>query len=277
MHINRLASVAIIAATSFTAITIQEGQAQSAGGNDAEIALLKQQLRLLEQKLDKLQKQTAANTAAAANAKAEAKAEAKAAVASRQRQCAIPVKGPVAPSGVVVTMPNNRPTICTADEQNCVAITSRVHLDVGGYDYRPNTAATVPQKLDSGENVRRARIGVVGKFLSDWNFALIYDFGGSSDGFGGTAAGIACRAAALRESRTPISATPGSSLSAARWRSKAASWTCPTRSTKRRAQTTSCSWSAPPQASSRPVSRPATSARPSARAGTTTCSGLAPM
>ena len=77
MHINRLASVAIIAATSFTAITIQEGQAQSAGGSEAEIALLKQQLRLLEQKLDKIQKQTSANTAAAANAKAEAKAEAR--------------------------------------------------------------------------------------------------------------------------------------------------------------------------------------------------------
>ena len=62
-----------------------------------------------------------------------------------------------------------------------------MHWDVGGYDFRPDTAATSPQKLDSGENVRRARIGVIGKFLSDWNFALIYDFGGTSDGFGGTA------------------------------------------------------------------------------------------
>jgi phosphate-selective porin OprO/OprP len=184
MHIHRLSFVAIFAATSFTAITIQNGHAQSAGGSEAAIALLKQQLRLLEQKLDKIQWQTSANTAATANAKAEAKAEAKAAVASAN--AAIP---PVAPSGVVVTMPNNRPTICTADEQNCVAITSRLHWDVGGYDYGPNTAATVPQKLDSGQNVRRARIGVVGKFLSDWNFALVYDFGGSSDGFGGTAPG----------------------------------------------------------------------------------------
>ena len=77
-------------------------------------------------------------------------------------------------------MPNNRPTICTADDQNCIAITSRVHFDVGGYDYRPNTAATVPQRLDDGANVRRARIGVIGKFMSDWNYALIYDFGGAS-------------------------------------------------------------------------------------------------
>lgn len=169
--------------------------AQSASSSDQEIALLKQQLKMLEQKLDKLQNQTAANTAATAKARAEAKAEAKAEARSEAKavvanaNAAIPVKGPVAPSGVVVTMPNNRPTICTADEQNCVAITSRVHWDVGGYNYRPNTAATAPQKLDSGENVRRARIGVVGKFLEDWNFALIYDFGGSADGFGGAAAG----------------------------------------------------------------------------------------
>jgi phosphate-selective porin OprO and OprP len=173
------------------ALIASQASAQSAGSSDQEIALLKQQLKLLEQKLDKLQKQTAANTAATASAKAEAKAEArseaKAAVATAN--AAIPVKGPVAPSGVVVTMPNNRPTICTADEQNCVAITGRVHWDVGGYDYRPNTAATVPQKLDSGENLRRARIGVIGKVFSDWNFALVYDFGGTSDGFGGAAPG----------------------------------------------------------------------------------------
>jgi phosphate-selective porin OprO/OprP len=177
------------------ALAASQANAQSASNSEQEIALLKQQLRLLEQKLDKLQQQTAANTAATAKAKAEAKAEArsearseaKAAVASAN--AAIPLKGPVAPSGVVVSMPNNRPTICTADEQNCVAIASRVHWDVGGYDYRPNTASTSPQKLDSGENLRRARIGIVGKFFGDWNYALIYDFGGSSDGFGGAAAG----------------------------------------------------------------------------------------
>mgnify|MGYP005813826079 CR=1 FL=1 len=164
--------------------------AQAAGDSDAEIALLKQQLRMLEQKLDRLQKQTSANAAAAANANAKAdtaKADIETAVANAN--AAIPVKGQVAPSGVVVTMPNNRPTICTADQQNCISLTSRLHWDVGGYNYRPNSAATTPQKLDSGENVRRARIGVLGKFLGDWNYALVYDFGGSSDGFGGTAAG----------------------------------------------------------------------------------------
>jgi phosphate-selective porin OprO/OprP len=165
------------------ALVASQAHAQSAGNSDAEIAVLKQQLRLLEQKLDKLQQQTSANTAAAA--KANAKVDAKVSVASAN--AAIPVKGPVAPFGAVVTMPGNRPTICTTDGLNCVAFTGRIHFDGGGYDYHPNTAATVPQRLDDGVNVRRARIGVAGKFMGDWNFALIYDFGGSSDGFGGTA------------------------------------------------------------------------------------------
>src|SRR5277367_2435827 len=145
------------------ALITSPARAQSASGADAEIALLKQQLKLMEQKLDELQKQTAANTAAAAtaNAKADANVKAGAKVVNLANASApYPVKGPVAPSGVVVTMPNNRPTICTADNQNCIAITSRVHFDVGGYDYHPNTAATSPQKLDDGENLRRARIGV---------------------------------------------------------------------------------------------------------------------
>lgn len=177
------------------ALAASQAKAQSASNSEREIALLKQQLKMLEQKLDKLQSQTAANTAATAKAKADARAEAKAEARSEAKavvanaNAAIPLKGPAPASGAVVTMPNNRPTICTADQANCVAITGRVHYDVGGYDYRPDTAATVPQKLDSGQNVRRARIGITGKFASDWNFALVYDFGGSSDGFGGTAPG----------------------------------------------------------------------------------------
>jgi phosphate-selective porin OprO and OprP len=154
---------------SFVALAAGQAHAQSANSNDAEISALKQQLRLMEQKLDQLQKQTAANTAA--TAKANAKVDAKVNVASAN--AAYPVKGPVAPSDAVVKMPNNRPTICTADDQNCISITSRLHIDVGGYSYRPNTAATIPQSLDNGVNARRARIGLVGKFLGDWNYALI--------------------------------------------------------------------------------------------------------
>src|SRR4051794_28766895 len=161
------------------ALFASQAYAESA---DAEIALLKQQLRLMEQKLDRLQKQTSANTA---TAKENAKAEAPARVANAN--AAYAAKVPVAPPDAIVKMPNNRPTICTADGLNCVAITGRIRFDGGGYDYHPNTAATVPQRLDNGVNARRARIGLAGKFAGDWNFGLIYDFGGSSDGFASTA------------------------------------------------------------------------------------------
>jgi len=195
-------ATAAIWAVGVGALAASPAVAQSAG-SDAEIALLKQQMRLLEQKLDKLEKQSTANAKAAASAKAEAKEAVANANAAVPPKAALPVKVAAAPSDVVVSMPNNRPTICTADQENCIALTSRVHFDVGGYDYRPNSTATSPQRLDDGENLRRARIGVLGKFLGDWNYALIYDFGGSSDGFASTAA----------LNGTPVGFLPGGALS----------------------------------------------------------------
>src|SRR5580698_607304 len=79
-------------------------EAQSASGPDAEIALLKQQLRLIEQKLDKLQQQTAANTTAAAKANAKVDARARADVQPvnpSNASAAYPIKGPIAPPDAV--------------------------------------------------------------------------------------------------------------------------------------------------------------------------------
>jgi phosphate-selective porin OprO/OprP len=124
---------------------------------------------------------------------------------------------PAAPTAVAKMTPSYRPSICAIegipemwtktgvpyiDNLNCIALTSRLHLDVGGYDYRPNTRPdlaavplssappfTVPQNLDSGINARRARIGVIGTFMADWVYSLVYDMGGSSDGFGSSITG----------------------------------------------------------------------------------------
>ena len=175
--------------------------AQSASSAEVEIAALKKQLRLMEEKLDRLQKQTAAKTVAAARATAETEADAK--VTADDANGVGPVKALPPRPDAIVKMPNNRPTICTADEQNCIALTSRLHFDGGGYDYRPNTAGTKPQRLDDGVNARRARIGVLGKFLGDWNYFLYYDFTGASDGFAGTASA----------GGTAVGFLPGGSLS----------------------------------------------------------------
>lgn len=160
-----------------------EAFAQSSNDADQEIKLLKQQLHKLEEKLDRLQKQS---TAGRPVVRKDPAPTAVASVNAGNANAVLPLK--VAPaSDTTVKLTNNRPTICTADDQNCIAITSRLHFDAGGYDYRPNTPATVPQRLDDGVNARRARIGIIGKFFGDWNYALIYDFAGSSDGFASTA------------------------------------------------------------------------------------------
>src|SRR5262249_57031457 len=109
---------------------------------------------------------------------AKAKAEPKVSVANAN--ATIPVKVPAPPPGAIVTMPNNRPTICTADGQNCISLTSRLHFDAGGYNYRPNTTDTKPQRLDDGVNARRAPIGVSCEFFCGWGYAPIHDLSGSS-------------------------------------------------------------------------------------------------
>jgi phosphate-selective porin OprO/OprP len=179
---NTLHRTAWLAATLLAVTATAPAHAQSAGNADAEIAALKRQLLALEQKLDRLEKRTATNAAAAAAAKSNAKAVSKVNVANAS--AAIPVKNPVVPSDAIVKMPDNRPTICTADNLNCIAITSRLNFDAGGYDYRPNTALTSPQQAQDGVNARRARIGVLGTFMGDWDYGLIYDFGGTQDGTG---------------------------------------------------------------------------------------------
>jgi hypothetical protein len=51
--------------------------------------------------------------------------------------------------------PGNRPSICTADQLNCIALTSRLHLDVGGYNYRPTKSVRRRQTYSSARNASR--------------------------------------------------------------------------------------------------------------------------
>lgn len=158
---------------------IAPAQAQSSGALNSQIQALQEQVRALNQQLQNLQSQVVQTQRNAAVTSATV-ADMKAAPAS-------------AASGVVVSMPNNRPTISTADGRNSISLTGRIHWDVGDYiNVSPKNKRVGPTNLNSGENFRRARLGVTGKVLGDWNYALIYDFGGTTDsGAGGiNASGI---------------------------------------------------------------------------------------
>jgi len=91
---------------------------------------------------------------------------------------------PPKPAPHVVQTEGNRFGLESPDGRNSIFLTGRLHFDVGDYlDYRPASKFAAVQNLNSGVNARRARLGVTGKFAGDWAYSLIYDLGGSSDGF----------------------------------------------------------------------------------------------
>jgi phosphate-selective porin OprO/OprP len=147
------------------------GHAQSNSAFNSQIRALQEQIRQLNQQLQTLQGQV--------NQQQQNQVQTQRSVEQMRAQPA----QPSAPSGIVASMPNNRPTLSTADGQNSIALTGRIHFDMGDYlDYNPQShGAGVTQNLNSGVNLRRGRLGVIGKVLGDWNYALIYDFGGSND------------------------------------------------------------------------------------------------
>ena len=96
-----------------------------------------------------------------------------------------PAGTPLPSAGVhVLETGSGRFGIESADRRNAIFLTGRLHLDAGDYlDYQPGSRFATVQNLHSGTNARRARIGVVARYARDWDFNLIYDHGGSGDGF----------------------------------------------------------------------------------------------
>src|SRR5262245_6937055 len=64
---------------------------------------------------------------------------------------------------------------CCADRAEVFATPVRLHPmpPFLAPNYTPNTPFTSVRQLDDGVNARRARIGVLGTFMGDWNYALV--------------------------------------------------------------------------------------------------------
>jgi phosphate-selective porin OprO and OprP len=189
---------------------------------ESELKQLKAELRQSRAEASRAREQLHQSQAAAARAQQEAAAAAtarsQAAQAAAQAQALVTVppapqappsgglvpgapvaKSAAVPGGGLVAMPVQKPNnefgLESADGQNSIFLTGRLHFDVGDYvNYSPASKFASVQDLHSGENARRARLGVTGNFLGDWQYTLIYDFGGSSDegpgGAGTTTGGI---------------------------------------------------------------------------------------
>jgi phosphate-selective porin OprO/OprP len=84
----------------------------------------------------------------------------------------------------LVSFPNGRPTISTADKSASLAIGMQLQFDMGGYFQDNHSRDIQPpgaRDLNDGSNLRRGRIFFVGKY-GDWTANLTPDFGGSPDG-----------------------------------------------------------------------------------------------
>jgi phosphate-selective porin OprO/OprP len=159
---------------------------------EGELQTLKRELGTTKQQLRQSQHETEqARAQAQQTTEAAGQAQARVAVAPPPP----PPGPPPTPTAHVAQTPGSRFGLESADGRNSIFLTGRLHFDVGHYiDYTPASKFAAVQDLNSGVNARRARLGVTGKFAGDWNYTLIYDFGGSSDGFpptpGAAASGI---------------------------------------------------------------------------------------
>jgi phosphate-selective porin OprO/OprP len=156
-------------------------RAQTGSVND-QIRQLQQQIQEMQQRLQTLQNQVNESDARARKAQEDAvRAQAQAQAQPQAQPAPTPPAAEPASTAKVTMSPTNRPGICTADGANCIELTSRLNFDFADYLRVKPTAPGGVSNLQSGVNARRARIGVIGKFLNDWNYGLVFDFGGSTD------------------------------------------------------------------------------------------------
>ena len=90
---------------------------------------------------------------------------------------------PPKPDAPVVTMANGRPTISSGDGKFTLSIRALGQFDTAYYaqgSHAAQLSAANGPDLSSGQNFRRAHLGVSGKAFGDWNYQFNYDFGGSS-------------------------------------------------------------------------------------------------
>ena len=95
----------------------------------------------------------------------------------------VPAPPPPKPDAAVVTMANGRPTISSGDGRFTLAIRALGQFDTAYYaqgSHAAQLAAANGPDLSSGQNFRRAHLGIQGKAFGDWNYQFNYDFGGSS-------------------------------------------------------------------------------------------------
>ncbi|MGA9658016.1 MAG: porin [Asticcacaulis sp.] len=108
--------------------------------------------------------------------------------ASVPTQIAVPVaaltKAPTKPSAPAtsLSLKNGAPTFATNDGAFSLTLSGVIQADAGGYNQDNNLPSAITgaaRDLNSGTNFRRARFGFSGKLYSDFDYNMVFDFGGA--------------------------------------------------------------------------------------------------
>jgi phosphate-selective porin OprO/OprP len=156
------------------AVLAAAAQAQTADPRDAEIEALKAQVKALTQRLDNLETKAAAAAATPP-------------IATLPTPAAAPPAG-----GASITA--GRPSIQSADGRFAANLHGIMQFDAAQYyQNEPGTPATNfargataadtahARDLSSGTNFRRARIGIDGKLYGDFEYNVLFEYGGAGE------------------------------------------------------------------------------------------------
>jgi phosphate-selective porin OprO/OprP len=165
------------------------GMAGEACAQDSasEIATLRAQIQALSAKLDSLQAKEAADAATAAAAAAKPSPAPMAVAAPAPAPAAAPASGGA-------TILAGKPSISSPDGRFTANLHGVMQFDAASYsqadvgppatDLRRGAAAgdtNHARDLSSGSNFRRARIGIDGKAFGDWDYNILFEFGGAGE------------------------------------------------------------------------------------------------
>lgn len=190
MKMRSAAAAVLLMSTSLTPFASQaaDGSAELA----REIQALKDQLGAMQKQLEALQTREAESRQAL-----EREVETRQATERHAREQNLVAGGRTVMEGGVMRMippanpkvtqsGTNRFAMSSADGAWTLAPTGRVHFDMGFYLNQKAEGATGPGtvtggRLTNGVNARRARLGITGRAMTDFTYALILDAGGAQD------------------------------------------------------------------------------------------------
>ena len=171
-----------------TAKTHRHARAPAVDVRDARMAAMQQQLDEMRAEMAELRQAASQSDQGQARAAApqsqldtvnqqlaDVKAQQAAATAD-----IITLQAPPSGATTIPSLPNGKPALATADSRFTANIRAIVMFDAAKYFQKGSLPAQVTNRdLNDGANFRRARFGIDGKLFKDFDYALIYEFGGS--------------------------------------------------------------------------------------------------